>query len=98
MAGAVRGTILTTGSLAKNTDGAARSDERSGETRCLIGPLPSYKSQDNRSLQRSDRRAPDPSTFTAPAPAAPKARALPGYATPRRLNVDTAQYSTFCRR
>ena len=84
MAGAVRGTLLTTGGLGKDTDGAPRGGrEIRGKLVFWIGPLPSYKSQDNRSLQRSDCRAPDPPTFTAYRPGAPKARAMPNFATPR---------------
>jgi hypothetical protein len=44
MAGAVRRTILATGSLAKNTDGAARRTRDQGNS-LLDRPAPSYKSQ-----------------------------------------------------
>ncbi len=42
-----------------------------------------HQSQDNRRLRRSPRRAHDADGFTAFGPAAPKARAMPNFATPR---------------
>lgn len=54
MAGALRGTLLTTTGLAKDSIGATRGGRGiRWPARWLIGPLASYKTQDNQSLQRS---------------------------------------------
>ncbi len=76
--------------LAQGELGGSGARSRSG-TRPGASVTGEHQSQDNRRLLRLAARAHDPDGFTAFGPAAPKARAMPSFATPRWLRAHGSQ-------